>query len=30
MICGLVIFGLMIVCGVDWLRYEWAERRWNK
>lgn len=29
MITGIVIFSLMIVCGVDWIRYAWDERRWR-
>lgn len=29
MITGIVIFSLMVVCGVDWIRYEWAEKRWH-
>ena len=29
MITGVVIFCVMIVCGVDWIRYEWAEKRWH-
>lgn len=29
MICGIVIFAVMVVCGVDWIKYEWDERRWR-
>ena len=29
MITGIVIFCVMVVCGVDWIEYEWNKRWWN-
>ena len=29
MITGVVIFAVMIVCGIDWIEYEWNKRWWN-
>lgn len=29
MITGIVIFAVMIVCGIDWIEYAWNERWWH-
>lgn len=29
MITGIVIFAVIVVCGIDWVQYEWNKRWWN-
>lgn len=29
MITGIVIFAVMVICGVDWVQYVIDERRWR-